>query len=55
MYAHRPVNQVIDILHKYKTEYIILENNVCYTDNLNYCSLIEIMDINNKHVRKQGC
>lgn len=51
MYAMQPADKVYKILKKYKADYIILEDSICLSSKKpNFCSLKELIDIENKHV-----
>ena len=43
-------SKVYAILKKYKTDYIILEDSICLTFKENNCGLVQLLDINNKHI-----
>lgn len=51
IYALQPAKLVYNILRKYKADYMIIENSICYTGpKLNFCSTKELLDIDNKHL-----
>ena len=50
MYAKTSPKEVHSILRKYNTNYIILEDSICLAHR-NRCSLPDIMDLTNGHVR----
>lgn len=53
IYAQQPADYVYKILKKYKADYIILEDSICLSQpKPNFCSLKELLDIDNKHVMK---
>ena len=52
MYAVQSPEVVFSILKKYEADYLILEESICLSPpKANNCSLKEILDIDNGHVR----
>ncbi len=50
MYAMKSAIYVYLTLKKYKADYIILEDSICMTFRENNCGLVQLLDIDNKHV-----
>ena len=50
MYAKTNPEEVFNILQKYNASYIILEDSICLAHR-ERCSLPDIMDLSNGHVR----
>ncbi len=50
MYALRQPKDVYSLLKEYKTNYIILEDSICVTFKPDMCGLVQLLDIDNKHV-----
>ena len=49
MYAKKEPKEVYEILKKHGTNYIILENSICYSRQPPGCRLTDILDIDNGH------
>ncbi|XP_028411451.1 probable C-mannosyltransferase DPY19L3 [Dendronephthya gigantea] len=54
IYARRTPKDVYDILKKHGTNYIILENSICYSRLDKGCKLKDILDYDNGHVIEDG-
>jgi hypothetical protein len=50
MYAIRRPNEVYSILKQYNTDYIVLEDSICLMYKQDMCGLVQLLDIDNKHV-----
>ena len=49
IYAMQSPSKVYSLLKKYKTDYIIIEDSICMVYKKDYCGLVQILDLNNKH------
>lgn len=47
IYARKSPKAVVDILKKHGSNYIILENSICYSKQEDGCRLVDILDIDN--------
>jgi len=47
IYARRPPNEVYEILRQHGTDYIILENSICLSQQDKGCRLFDILDLDN--------
>jgi hypothetical protein len=50
MYALRRPDEVYSQVKEYKADYIILEDSICLTYKPDMCGLVQLLDIDNKHV-----
>lgn len=56
VYAKRAPEDVHGILRSFGTDYVILEDSICYERRHGRgCRLRDLLDINNGHVRVQYC
>lgn len=49
IYARKKPREVHEILRRHGTDYIILENSICYSRQQQGCRLIDILDLDNGH------
>jgi len=49
IYARRSPSEVYNILRRHGTDYIILENSICYSRGNRGCRLPDVLDIDNGH------
>ena len=49
IYARKTPEEVYTILKKHGTNYIILENSICYSRQDRGCRLVDVLDIDNGH------
>ncbi|XP_050394567.2 probable C-mannosyltransferase DPY19L3 [Patella vulgata] len=54
IYGRREPGDIYNILKKYKTHYIILEDSICLSHNTDYCALPDIIDLVNGMIPDKG-
>ena len=54
IYARRPPEEVYKILRQHGTDYIILENSICLSQQDRGCRLVDLLDLDNGHMIEGG-
>ena len=54
IYARRPPEEVYKILRQHGTDFIILENSICLSQQDRGCRLVDLLDLDNGHMIEGG-
>lgn len=54
IYARQPPEEVYKILRQHGTDYIILENSICLSQQDRGCRLVDLLDLDNGHMIEGG-